>query len=218
MLFKRFILHIFYPTRCPVCGSFIEYNDDFCDDCKKTLTPFNGIFNIEGADGFCAPFVYNAAISPAIMLLKNGIGGNSDFAFGAALAEKLTDCGFIQDIDIIIPVPLNKKDKRIRGYNQSELIAKQLSARFNIPVYSKTIAKIRYTEPQKSLSKSERITNLKGAFALIHPELIRGKRILLIDDVCTTGSTLREITTLLKNNSAAKVYCASCCKTELLKE
>ncbi|MBQ8297397.1 MAG: ComF family protein [Ruminococcus sp.] len=212
---KRYILHILYPTKCPVCGEIIDFNDDFCSVCREKLTMYEGSYSIRGADGFCAAFLYDGNISPAVMLLKDGICGNADFALGNALAERLVNSGIASEADTIIPVPLHKKDKRQRGYNQSELIAKQVSLRLGLPICPDAVEKIRHTASQKSLSQSERITNLCGAFSVKKPELVSGKRIILIDDVCTTGSTLAEIAKLLKENNAAKVYCASCCKTEL---
>jgi ComF family protein len=210
---SRRILHILYPTKCPVCGDFIGYNDGFCTQCECQLVTFEGEFNIPDADGFCAAFIYDENISPAIMLMKDGIIGNADFALGHALTEKLKATDFINDFSLIIPVPMHKKDLRRRTCNQSELIAKQIGKRLGIPVCSKAVAKIRLTKSQKTLTRNERMVNLKDAFSVVHPELIENKNILLIDDVCTTGSTLAELTQLLKNNHAGKVYCASCCKT-----
>lgn len=213
----RRILHILYPTRCPVCGCFIEYNDSFCKECECSVIKFDGEYSIKGADGFCAAFVYDENISPAIMLLKAGICGNADFALGTALANKIKLSKFSEDIDIIIPIPMHKRDVFRRGYNQSELIAKQVGKILGIEVCTKAVSKMRITEAQKNLTRSERMINLDGAFEVIHPELILNKRILLLDDVCTTGSTLGEVTKILKNNNAAKVYCSSCCKTKLNK-
>ncbi|MCD7890806.1 MAG: ComF family protein [Ruminococcus sp.] len=215
--FIRFILNIFYPSRCPVYGSFIGYNDDFCEKCKDSLNIFKDSFTIAEADGTCASFIYDEHISPAIMLLKDGICGNADFALGNALAQTVSESGFAGKANVIIPVPLHKRDKFSRGYNQVELIAKQMSAKLKIPVCFKAVEKVRHTSSQKSLTNAERLTNLSGAFAAARPELIQGKSILLIDDVCTTGATLSELTRLLKENNASQVFCACCCKTEINK-
>lgn len=213
--FSRFVLDLLYPTRCPVCGCFIGYMDDFCQCCREKLTPFHGSFTVSGSDGFSAAFEYDSNISPAIMLMKDGVCGNAAFALGKALAEKLSADGVPGKVDLIIPVPLHNTAKRCRGFNQSELIAREVSERLHIPLCTKAVVKNRKTRAQKTLSREERAVNLAGAFSAVRPELFIGKRVLLLDDVCTTGSTLAELAGLLKNNGAAAVYCAGCCKTPL---
>lgn len=213
----RAILHVLFPTKCPICGALIDYMDSFCSECPDKLTRFTGDFHIEGTERFYASFEYDDKISPAIMLLKDGINGSADYALGNALADTIFNAGAEKLIDIIIPVPMHKKDMRSRGFNQAELIANQLSERLNIPYNFKCVRKIRQTRQQKLLSKDERSHNLSGAFSIISPELIKDKNVLLVDDVCTTGATLAEITALLKSSGANKVYCACCCKTPLQK-
>ena len=178
---------------------------------------FEGDYYISGTDGFCAVFVYNENISPAIMLLKEGICGNADFALGNALAAKIKILDFAKDVDMIIPVPIHKKTFRQRGYNQSELIARQAGYNLNIKVCSNIIVKNRLTAQQKELSRKERLINLKDSFSVVKPELITGKSILLIDDVCTTGSTFMELANTLQPFKPRKILCAACCKTELEK-
>lgn len=212
----RFILHLFFPNRCPVCNTFINYMDDFCEACKRNLPIYNGNCSIDNAELFIAAFWYDSQLKNAIILLKNGTCGNSAFALGKALADKIKSDFPAFSADIIIPVPMLKTDKFKRGYNQSELLSAEISYRLKIPYNKKIIIKNRKTSPQKSLSQKERMTNLKGAFSIIAPELICGKRIIIIDDVCTTGSTLSEISKLLKNNGASEILCACCCKTRNL--
>lgn len=211
----RRILHIFFPTKCPICGGIIGYSDDFCESCRDKLTPFTDSFSIESAASFTAAYVYDDISSKAIILLKNGTCGNSAYALGKALAEKLIADKSFKRADIIIPVPLHKSSRRRRGYNQTEIIAAELSEKLGIPVAGKSVIKHKQTHEQKLLSQSERRTNLDGAFSIKNPEMIKSKRILLIDDVCTTGSTLTELTKLLKENGASEIHCAVCCKTPL---
>ena len=209
---KRAVLHLFFPNRCPVCGNVIGAQERFCGDCEAKLTPYSGHSDIAGASGFTAAYDYNSEVSPAIMLLKDGIGGNAAYALGGALADRLTAGGVTEDIDVIVPVPMYKSDRRRRGFDQTELIAREVSDIIGVPVYMAAV-KTRSTKAQKTLSKTEREHNLAGVFAVPEPELIRGKRVLLIDDVCTTGSTLAELTGVLFQAGAASVYCAACCKT-----
>lgn len=217
-MLKKRLIALLFPTRCPICSKVIFPQEDFCEDCRSSLTEYNGDFRIRGAVSFTAPYEYNEKISPAIIMMKRGVKGNAAYALGKALAEHLENCGISQKIDIIVPVPLHKTDKRNRGFNQAELIAKEIGRILKIDISTDIVEKIRKTNPQKNLTKRERKVNLKDAFEVTMPDKIKRKCILLIDDVCTTGSTLTEITTLLRRNGAAEVHCAVCCKTPDLRD
>ena len=210
---KRKILHFFFPNRCPVCGEVIYANDSFCAKCLSKLNYFDDDFSIEGAALFTAVYAYDKEITPAVMLMKNGILGNSSYALGKALGEKLKENGTAVKIDLIIPVPMYKTDQRKRGYNQAEYICREISRIISKPVRTGIIIKNRKTASQKTLGKDERMTNLKGVFSVADKEAVKGKSILLADDVCTTGSTLAELTKILLDAGAKNVYCAACCKT-----
>ncbi|MBQ9899003.1 MAG: ComF family protein [Ruminococcus sp.] len=209
---KRTILHILFPNRCPVCGEVIGAQDRFCTDCHEKLTPYSGETLIAGSSRFIAAFEYDGNVSPAVMLLKNGVCGNAAYALGGELADILVKSGMSQNIDVIVPVPLHRSDRMKRGFDQTELIAREVSRITGIPV-SCAAEKIRLTLPQKRLGREERMRNLAGAFSVPEPALIRGKRVLLLDDVCTTGSTLAELAEVLINAGVAEVFCAACCKT-----
>ncbi len=217
-LLKKRLISLIFPTRCPVCNEVIFPNEDFCEKCRAELTEYNDSFKIRGAKSFTAAFEYNEKISPAVILLKRGVKGNAPYALGTALASELENNGISQKIDIIIPVPLYKSDKRERGFNQAELIAKEVGRITKINVSPDIVEKTRKTNQQKTLTKRERTVNLKDAFEIKSPDKIKGKRILLVDDVCTTGSTLTEITILLRKSGAAEVHCAVCCKTPSIKK
>lgn len=208
---KRKILHLFFPNRCPVCREIINADDRFCPECTDKLKIYNGSSEIDGVDKFCACFDYDDNIKPAIFLLKDGICGNSAHAFGLYIAETIRNHGISQKTDIILPVPLSVKSMRKRGYNQTELIAEVISEKLDIPVCC-AVRKIRETEEQKTLDSDGRKSNLKNAFEVCNSETVKGKNILLIDDVCTTGSTFSEIAFLLKRNGAGKIFGASVCK------
>ena len=210
-LWKRRLLHLFFPTRCPVCGALIGAMERFCAECTAKLSIYSGSFNIEGAESFTAAFDYDENVKPAIILLKNGTDGNAAYALGEALAERLKSDKIADKADVIIPAPMHKRDIRRRGFNQSVLIAREAGRVLGLPVDTKSVVKSRHTHSQKELSRVSRALNLKSAFTASAD--IKGKNVLLIDDICTTGSTLREITSALKKAGAAKVYCACCCKT-----
>lgn len=115
----------------------------------------------------------------------------------------------IEAINAIVAIPLHPKRFKERGYNQSDFFAKGLSVSLNIPLYTKCIARIRYTPSQTTKNKIERATNLKGAFKVIQPGLLRGKHLLLVDDILTTGATLTSCTNALLAAGVAKVSIAT---------
>lgn len=109
------------------------------------------------------------------------------------------------NIGVIIPVPLHRKRKRQRGYNQAEIIAKQLGKLMGIPVDVKMVKRKRYTRPQKSLNSKERKQNLKHAFE-IKSGIKIPRNVLIIDDIYTTGNTIDAIAKILKEKGAQKVF------------
>lgn len=110
-------------------------------------------------------------------------------------------CKNIKSYDIIIPVPISKKRSKERGYNQSYLIAKELSQKLNIELVNNCLVKSKNIIEQSKLNKEERIKNIQGVYTLINPMKIEGQKILLIDDIFTTGSTVNECCkTLHKTN------------------
>lgn len=212
---KRKILQLFYPSRCPICDAIIFHSDRFCSGCRDKLTEYKDNFKVKDASSFTAAFIYDENVLPAISLLKNGICGNADYALGGELADLLKFNGISEKIDIIIPVPVHFSTKEKRTYNQSELIAKIVSDALELSICTDVVVKKRITDDQKKLNRISRTINLKNAFTVVLPELIKEKGVLLVDDICTTGSTLAELTSLMLENGAKSVHCAACCKTPL---
>jgi len=115
---------------------------------------------------------------------------------------------FLEDKEnsLLLPVPIHKSKKRWRGFNQAEEIAKNLSICLGLPLKANNLQKIKKTKPQAYLKKSERIKNINGVFKIKNPPQIQGKRIFLVDDVFTTGSTMEECARVLKAAGAKKVW------------
>lgn len=107
-------------------------------------------------------------------------------------------CIIIESYDIIMPVPISKKRNKERGYNQSYLIAMELSKKFNIKLVNDCLYKSKNIIEQSKLSKEERKQNIHGVYALLNPEKIKNKKILLVDDIFTTGSTVNECCKMLR--------------------
>lgn len=126
--------------------------------------------------------------------------------FADLLEESFRSKFDVSSVDVVMPVPLHPRRMRTRGYNQSELLAAALARRFDRLCDSTSIARIRDTEHQSRLSGNERRKNVQGAFKAVDPSRIRGRTVLLVDDVTTTGSTLVECERVLSENGAFRVY------------
>lgn len=214
-VFLRHLSALLYPVRCPICNRVIGATDGFCNECADGLVKYSYNISIPKVKRFTAAFEYNDKISPAIFVMKDGIGGNAPYALGTVLAEKIKSDGI--RADFIVPVPMYRENQRKRGFNQAELIATEVGRILGIKVRTDVVSKIRKTLPQKELTKAQRKVNLRGAFSVSDKSAVKNKRILIIDDVCTTGSTLSEIADILTECGVYEIYCACACKTSELK-
>jgi ComF family protein len=184
---------------CPVCKNFLEQGNLFCKICteRKNLCAVRslGIF-----DNYYQKMIHGFKYQQKMSLGQR---------LGKRLGEKLKDDKLTSGFDCIIPVPLHSTRKRERGFNQSEILAQELSDLIHIPVLKKILKRTRNTKDQTKLTPEERIENVKGAFALKDPEKIEGKRIILVDDVITTGATLGECARVLSKAGADKIMGAT---------
>ena len=131
------------------------------------------------------------------------------YILGQRYGSILDETPMIHSIDAIVAVPLHPKKLKERGYNQSDFFAKGLSDTLHIPLYEGCIERTRYTPSQTTKNKSERITNLQGAFKAKQPDLLRDKHILLVDDILTTGATLASCTNTLLATGVGQVSIAT---------
>ncbi|HYY13779.1 MAG TPA: ComF family protein [Chthoniobacterales bacterium] len=223
---------LFYPPACAVCSENVDAGEYLCAGCNAKLTRIAPPFCAQCSEPFPAaltgPFTcancdhrtlhFEAAVAA---YRSRGIVRQVllDFKYGrqthlrhlvgrwliAALEdERLRSLAF----DIIVPVPLHPARERERGFNQSALIAELLSARIELP-NKPLLERTRYTTTQTAFDRAERIQNLRGAFRLRKTAGVRGLRVLLVDDVLTTGSTLSECARVLKIAGARSVHAAT---------
>jgi ComF family protein len=209
-----------YPPVCAGCGipgevwcaacqkSIKKINDNICDRCG-----YPGKFDLgecPGCDKHDPQYtkirscgVYQGSLKEAIHSLKY----QSNLALGYFLSEileaKLRNENW--DIDLVVPVPLSKGRQKERGYNQAALLAHPLAKRMDIHYDSRSLTRQKYTESQVHLSAEERSRNMADAFS-IKPSVWTGKRVLIIDDVITTGSTINECARAIKEGGAVDVY------------
>jgi len=125
---------------------------------------------------------------------------------GALLADYADPEFPFSAVDLIIPVPLHPRRLRERGFNQSLLLARQVGKRRSIPLNFTALHRTRQTQPQTQLSGAERRKNVRGAFEVRQAEVVGGKRILLVDDVFTTGATVQECASVLGEAGASEVH------------
>jgi len=207
---KSFLLNIFFPKFCLNCqreGSFL------CEDCQAILdiSSSHQEFQTENLSDLYYPLEYK---NP---LIKNLIKRFKYEPLVKELAKDLTSLiiAHFQLLDpppnfgggdyVLLPVPLEKRKLKWRGFNQSEEIGKEISKFLNIPLINDILFKIKETLPQVELSEKEREENIKGVFIIRNRKKISGKKILLVDDVYTTGSTMKECAQLLKKAGAKEV-------------
>ncbi len=180
---------------------YYEADGELCFDCQKTRHIYD-----QGA----AVFEYTDGIKQSIYRYK--YNGCRDFAvwYGDEMYEHLKVSLQMWQPEIIIPVPLHEKKKRKRGYNQAELIARRLGKLSGIGVDAESLVRSRETAPMKSLDDTERAENIKKAFT-IASNTLKYKKVLLIDDIYTTGATVDACAKVLKESGVERVYCASLC-------
>ncbi len=220
------LVHLCLPNRCPFCEKAIPFRALLCPDCAQSLPLMDAGRCLacgrrdcacdpeaNGFDRLLAPFSYEDGPRRAVIGLK--------FHQNLLNAERLAHwmaAAFLrsgEQADLILPVPMTRKDVRNRGLDQCAALAQALSRELGIPFEKGLLVKVRQTGKQHDLSAEERMRNLESAFAVRVPERLAGKRVILLDDVCTTGSTLRECGRLLKRMGAVRVVALTAARTPL---
>jgi len=224
------IADIVFPPRCPLCQAVLHDHGAalFCDACNRQIrrigTPFCPACGLpfqthEGPNHLCGecvlrPKAFSAAraAGPYETLLLEAVHrfkylGKS--ALGKILGRFMAGQDYpdfaIASYTLIVPVPLHVKRLRERTFNQSLILARAIARKYAMALDFTSLKRHCWTQPQITLGKTDRQANVKGAFRIDHPERIAGEKILLIDDVYTTGSTLDECARLLVKNGAADV-------------
>lgn len=215
----NFVFDFLLPRLCLSCKQVLSSKDIvLCNKCffeleipNATLlaTEYEAKFSSTNLiDDFKAAFLFQQ--DKPIQYLIHSLKYDKKFLSGIYLG-KLISRIFSKEImdwnaDLIIPVPLHKLKKIERGYNQSEFIAKGISMELKIPVRPKLIRRIRHTETQTHLNHLERVENVRNAFKVKNSKLLEQKRIILVDDVVTTGSTISECAQVIKRAGASKIF------------
>jgi ComF family protein len=227
---SRGLLDLLFPPACPLCGSDFATHSPviFCSECLAGIHPLTSpccprcalpFATEDGSDHLCEsclrtepPFsrvaaigTYEESLRVAVQRFKYEGAIVLDRPLGSLLAAVLEQDDTFRP-DLLIPVPLHPARLRERTYNQALLLARILGRRWRLPVPPLLLVRIRPTPPQQGLKAEVRQQNLKGAFALRRS--LHGERVLLIDDVLTTGATVRECSRVLLAGGAGEVRVA----------
>lgn len=208
---KRFLdrlLDLIYPPRCAFCRRFLrEGENGVCRFCRKKYEGSCFRRDLPHVTFCVAPFRYEGPVRESILRYKfRGLT-----AYGAAYAEFLAKCIDESGIscDSITWVPLSRKRLRSRGYDQARILAEATAERLGLPC-EKLLEKHVDTKPQSGMGDAQRRReNAKGVYACCTPERVNGRRILVIDDIVTTGATLSECAVTLKKAGCAEVWAAA---------
>ena len=227
--FTRALLDFIFPPLCHVCRTFIPDAEKLhiCPACREELHkvthPFCTICGVPfvgaGSDHACgrclqhppsfdvarAAFIHEGSGRRLIHAFKYNQKIHLRRPLGLLTAQGVADFVNIRNPDLIVPVPLHVKRLRSRGFNQAILLGEVLCREWKIPLQRQAIRRIRWTEPQINLTAEQRRDNVKGAFCVKDANVVAGKRVLLVDDVFTTGSTVEECAKTLKKARAAEV-------------
>lgn len=217
---SRWLSSLLFPNRCYLCGAVICWQDRLCTACVHKapyiLPPVCTDCGMSKKDCHChhAKHLYERCVSPLyytddyklpIYNLKNHGYRQTVDALAEEMAEVLRrEYGGIA-FDAIVPVPMFHKSHNAREFNQTELLAQELSSYVGVPT-SPALVKLYPTKPQKDLKYCHRKGNLLGAFDVTDENLVRDAVVLLVDDVVTSGSTLDECAKMLKLYGAREVY------------
>lgn len=226
------ILNLFFPPRCEFCSVIINWihphKYQLCEDCLAKIS----FVGLEACDycgkqlkniGYakceqCTGSAYYSKILSACeyagllrdKLLEFKFRGHRQLCTILALfiIEKLKMTNHRQ-FDIILSVPIHSSKLKERGYNQSELLANEVAKFLSIPISTQNLIKKKPTESQSKLDKKDRWINVKDAFQVMDEEKINGKKVLLIDDIITTGATANECSKVLRQAGASRIYVAT---------
>ena len=218
----RCFFHLIFPEICMACGNHLFEGEEFlCTDCRMTLpythdqfqkeAPIEKVFygrvRIKEASAYLI-FSKKSLVQKILHSIK--YKGHEEFGefMGRLHAHQLSYSDKFQHIELCVPVPLHPKKIKIRGYNQSEAIARGMVEVLKIPLDKNTLLRSKHTESQTRKSRFSRYENMSEVFQISNIQAIENKHVLLVDDVITTGSTIESCAMVLLDNGARAVSVA----------
>ena len=207
---KEKFLNLIYPPICGICGK--KASNFLCRKCEMKLEKHSEkkILNEEEIKGkyfeeiiYC--FKYEGMIRKLILDYKFNDKSYLYKTFSSFVLKDEKIFEKIQKYDKIVPVPISKKRRRDRGYNQSFLIAKEISLKSKVNLLNNCLIKTKNIVEQSKLNKEKRFENIKGVYKLKNKNVIENKKVLLIDDIYTTGSTVNECSKILRQGNPSEI-------------
>lgn len=200
-------LGIFFPPKCVLCRELLkEEEKDLCRSCRISAPWFSKRKSKpQFLDSFAAVWYYEDSVRSSLLRFKFGGLRAYGEPYGRMLADKVRK-EYPEPFDMLVWIPVSRLRKLQRGFDQVELIADNLSRELDLELVC-ALKKIRHTRPQSRIRGIEkRKANVLGAYRVTEPEKIAGKRILLLDDIVTTGATMAEAARMLKTAGAKEVH------------
>jgi len=226
---------LLYPPHCAVCGRPTAEDEDrylcrgclrgiafvldpTCRKCGHELGP-HAPEESRCAHCRAVPLRFDRAVAAAhhagpardlVLTLKFAGRTHNAYPLGKLLAARLGDTDIPEKVQLVVPVPLHRRRRRSRGFDQAELLARELGEHLALPVEPRALRRVTDTPPQsQGMSPAARRANVKGAFAAAKPRAVAAKSVLLVDDVLTTGATTSECAAALKRAGAKRVVVAT---------
>jgi len=210
----KLVLDVLFPPKCPFCGRLLDEGRVFCGECvaKVRRVPNDYPENTdENLDGVCSALFYEGGVRRAILGFK--FGGRTSVAkpLGMLMAEAVRRrWEYIPDV--VAPVPVGLRSGRRRGFNQAELLARQVARSLGVPMDARLVKRVAGSAVQSALDARRRRENLQGVFSAAPSAA--GRSVLLVDDITTTGATLRGCAAALKAAGAVRVMAVTAAVTE----
>lgn len=197
---------LLFPRKCVLCQELLQRGEtDICGKCLSETEDFSSPETHTYLHKWTAVWYYEGNVRESILRFKFGNARSYASAYGRRIAMKLLREGMAEEPFVLTWVPVSRKRKRRRGYDQVELIARAVGAELGSEPVS-TLVKTRHNRAQSGIADSSaRRANVLGAYRIRNPEQVRGKRVILLDDVLTTGSTAGECARVLLTAGAKQV-------------
>lgn len=210
MKLYHFLMELLFPPKCVLCRKLLKSGEiDLCRECRADAPEYAGKkINIRFLDSFAAVWYYEGNVRRSLLRFKFYNARSYGVSYGRILAMRLQR-EYPDGFDMLTWVPVSRLRKLRRGYDQVELLAKAVGRELGLsPV--PTLKKIRNNRPQSRLKDpAARRANVLGAYRLLEGAAVKGQRVLLLDDILTTGATAGECARVLLSAGAKEVHCAA---------